>query len=501
MLAATLPLLVSLSVATASTCAAQEPSAGPSIGEAIDQAIAEEMASNHLPGVAVVVVRNGKTIHKRGYGFADLSAERAIDPDKTLFRIGSVSKALTSFAVTRLVQDERLSLSADVAKLVDGISNEPGFKEPVTTWNLLTHTSGFDQIGGRDRQVREFGLSLAERKALRPNLATYLGGNKLRRVTAPGLYFRYDTFGITAAGRVLESITELPYAKAMQQELFDRVGMKDTFVEVPTDRFADLAVGYGWLGEQYGIAPYEVYATTPASSIDSTPADMGRLLEALTGEGKNAHGRLFTEAMNAEVLAPQFRPHPRFSGATHGLWESHSLGGTGGRGVRSVGHGGTNLGFWTMFTIIPEHGLGVLVVANRDPEAGGGRVTAGNRVLDIVADEFIGDVPPRSTAAATPDREIDLAPYAGDYYRGIYCHSCSDEELRNGAWPRGRSLPVLVEGNALRMEDALYLPTTEDDVFVREDGLDEMFFGRDTEGRICFRVSAEGPVTREHPYD
>ncbi|MEM8712035.1 MAG: serine hydrolase domain-containing protein [Planctomycetota bacterium] len=510
-----MPLLSALFVLT--TCQAQDPAPAsseasqdqvavptpssvakvPTFSAEIDRIVEREMDSNHLPGVAVVIVRQGETIHRRGYGFADLSTQRPVDPDRTLFRIGSVSKALTCLAVTRVVQDGRLGMFDDVSEYFGGIVNKPGFQEPVTVWNLMTHTSGFDQVGGLDRQVQQFELPLEERKRLRPDLGTYLGRGKVRRVSPAGCYFRYDTFATALAGHVLEKVTELPYAEAMRQELFARVGMNDSFVEVGPDRFGDLAVGYGWLGDGYGVAPYEVYATTPASSIDATPADMGRLLEALTGEGKSSRGRLFSSEVTAEVLAPQFRPHPRFSGATHGLWEGAWVGDYGGPAVRTVWHGGTNLGFWTLFSVIPSKGVGVLVVANRDPEAGGDWVTVGGQVMEAVVAEFCRGTGPRPTAEVAPAREVDLAEYAGDYYRGVYCHSCTEEELREGGWPRGASLPVTVEGKALRMEEALYLPTAENDVFVREDGLDEMFFGRDADGKIQFRVSSESPVTRE----
>ncbi len=180
----------------------------------VDAVVQQQMADTHLPGAAVVVVLNGETVLKRGYGLADVEAGRRVDPDKTLFRIASVSKALTCLAVTRLVQEGELSLDDDVAKFSPGTRN--------------------------------------------------VSSGKLRRVTAPGLHSRYDTCGISLAGLAIEHATELSSR----------------------------------------------HATTPTSSVDSTPADMGRLLEALTGGGANSHGGLFGQATCEAVLSPQYRPHP-----------------------------------------------------------------------------------------------------------------------------------------------------------------------------------------------
>ncbi len=458
----------------------------------VDRAVQQAMKQHRVPGSAVVIVRNGKTIFNRGYGQANIERSIPVDPDKTLFRIGSISKALTLLTITRLVDDGRLKMDDDVSKIFPGIKNSHGFKEPVTIQNLLTHTSGFDQIGGRDRQVRNFDQTLAERKAARTSIADFLRANRLRRVNPAGEFYRYDTYGTTLAGAIIESRTGKAYADAMKVEMFAPLGMKNTFVEADSEHLPDLATGYEMHDGRNMPQPYEVYVTTPASSIDSTAADMGRLLEALTGKGANEHGRLFSSGTARAVLAPQFRPHPEFSGVTHGLHESFNASGQFAKPVRTVDHGGTMLGFQSQMAIIPQYNVGVFVVTNQS----GGRNPLGAAVMRAVV-ESLPDVPKRR-AIAVPERDLerDLSEFVGDYYYGVYCHECTSEELAAGAWRRGPSRAVTSQDGALTIGNDQYLPRG-DDVFVRSDGENMVYFGRNDQQKISFFVYASSPDTFE----
>lgn len=462
----------------------------------LDAIVNKEMAATHLPGVAVVIVHDGKTIIKRGYGVADVASGRTVDTEQTLFRIGSVSKALTTLAVTRLVDDKRVGLKDDVTRYFDQIINQSGTSEPVTIEHLLTHTAGFDQIG-LNRHVFEYNQTLDERKSLRPSLSDFLGEANLRRVTPPGQLFRYDTYGITLAGLVLARATALSYADAMRQELFEPLGMTSSFVEADDAHLPDLAVGYGWRDSAYIAQPYEVYMTTPASSIDATPADMARLIEAITGGGANANGRLYSEATATAVLSPQYRPHPKFTGITHGFWESPSFDPPDGPAVHSIGHGGSMLGYWTLLEILTEKNVGVFIVANRHPEAGGGPVNLGSRISRAVIDALY-DIPPAiQVADAVSKGDRDLSPYTGDYAFGTFCKSCTQQEFARGAWSIRNPRLVALAEEGLKIDEQIFLPTADADVFVREDRKQEVFFGRDEAGNVSFFVSSFGPSTFE----
>jgi len=97
-----------------------------------------------VAGAVVVVVKDGKIVTQRGFGYADTKARKAVDPDRTLFRVGSVSKLFTWTAVMQLVEQGKIDLDADINRYLD--FRIPAFQgKPVTMRNLMTHTGGFEE--------------------------------------------------------------------------------------------------------------------------------------------------------------------------------------------------------------------------------------------------------------------------------------------------------------------------------------------------------------------
>ncbi|MEL7497772.1 MAG: serine hydrolase [Planctomycetota bacterium] len=467
--------------------------------DTIDQTAERMLTEQHLPGLAIVVVQNGRTVFNKGYGLANVEQQIPVDPDKILFRIGSVSKALTFLLLTRLVDQGRLKRTDNVEQFIDNVANPFGFRQPVTIDHLLQHTGGFDQIG-TNRHVRDHHLSLAERKKKRLGIKAFLESGNLRRVTQAGEMFRYDTYGVTLAGAIIEKVTGQPFATAMKKELFEPLGMRRSFVEVESDFDNDLAMGYGWQQDAFQPRPYEVYETTPASSVDMTPEDMGLLMQALTNDGANENGRLLSKKTMQSVLGPQFRTHPTFVGITHGFFESYtSSEADTDVHLRTIGHGGSMDGYRCALTIIPEKRVGVFLIANRAPESGGGQVDF-RPILKLVINEF-SDAPkakpfPIPTPEVIANRNVQLREYAGDYYYGVYCHSPTREDMSAGAWSRGAARSVSVDKDILIIGDERYLPY-EDDLFVQSEGRRQVHFSRDSNGKVTNFVYSTSPDTFE----
>ncbi len=456
--------------------------------ETLDTIVEGEMERTHIPGVGIAIVKDGKTIYKKGYGVADIRTDRKVDPDSTIFRIGSISKALTLLALTKLIDDGKLAMNEDVSRYIDGIKNPKGFSEAVEMQHLLTHTTGFDQIG-IGRHIYDFELPLAERKAKRPHLADFLNAGNLRRVSPAGAYYRYDTYGTTLAGAIIELVTGSRFPEAMKKEFFNPLGMYRSFVEVEEEHRNHLAIGHGYHEGQYQIAPYEVYLTTPASSIDATPADMGRLLEVLTGDG----GDFFSSKMTKEILGPQFRPHPEFVGKTHGLEESRLWGrAPDAFEIHTVGHGGDMLGYKAFMLVVPSLKLGVFVAANRNREAGGGPVSVWRPLINALLNHYGVEKGVQAFTVPEKDTGIDLREYVGDYYYGVFCHSCTPQEFDQGGWSPSFLRKFTLENGLLTLGEDHYFPAGND-VFVRADGYEKLFFGRDKRGKIAYFVFSDDP--------
>ena len=325
----------------------------PELQKLVEQTVAEAMEREHLPGVAFVMVKDGQVVIARGYGYANLEKQTPVTPDKTIFRIGSITKLLTAHAVMQLADLQKINLNDDVNKYLTQFKVDSRYAEPVRFWHLLTHTAGFDQVGERGREFAK----PEERKA---TLGEYLGGTLLR-IRPPGQVSSYDTWGMTLAGYLVEKITGVPYAEFMQKTVFRPLQMTRSSVETPEALKADLALGYRYQDGKYLAQRYEYYATLPASSIDATALDMARYMIAVLGDGSfDGHNAFLSPRATAPVRQPQFSNAPGIPAFAYGFFEDQI------NGQRTIYHGGNMKGFDTRLYLVPEHKLGFFVAYNSD---------------------------------------------------------------------------------------------------------------------------------------
>ncbi|HEX8212483.1 MAG TPA: serine hydrolase domain-containing protein [Longimicrobium sp.] len=201
-----------------------------------DQAIAGFMRKYAIPGGAVAVLRDGKLIYARGFGYADVAAKTPVQPD-ALFRIASVSKPITSAAVMTLVEEGKLKLDDRVAPLIAHLTPAPGATvdprwEQITIRHLLNHTGGWDRAkpnGGFDPMDRP-GIAAAAVNAPAPasgeTIIRYMKGMPLD--FNPGERYVYSNFGYAILGRVIERLSGMRYEDYVRARVLLPVGANRT---------------------------------------------------------------------------------------------------------------------------------------------------------------------------------------------------------------------------------------------------------------------------------
>jgi CubicO group peptidase (beta-lactamase class C family) len=201
-----------------------------------DQVISDFMRKHAIPGGAVAVMRGGKLVYARGFGYADVEKRTPVQPD-ALFRIASVSKPITSAAIMTLVEDGKLALDDRVAPFIAHLAPAPGATvdprwEQVTIRHLLTHTGGWDRNkpnGGFDPIDRP-AIAAAAVDAPAPasgeTLIRYMKGMPLD--FDPGAKFAYSNFGYIILGRVIERVSDMPYEEYVRARVLGPVGAART---------------------------------------------------------------------------------------------------------------------------------------------------------------------------------------------------------------------------------------------------------------------------------
>src|SRR5678815_344992 len=207
----------------------------PGMGS-FEQSVSDVMQKYSIPGGAVAVVRDGKLIYARGFGYANVENKTPVQPD-ALFRIASVSKPITSAAIMTLVEEGKLRLDDRVAPYIAHLAPPPGATvdprwEQITIRHLLDHTAGWDRDkpnGGFDPMFRP-AIAAAAVGAPAPasaeTIIRYMKGMPLD--FDPGTKFVYSNFGYAILGRVIERLSGMPYEEYVRTRVLQPVGANRT---------------------------------------------------------------------------------------------------------------------------------------------------------------------------------------------------------------------------------------------------------------------------------
>ncbi|TDG14699.1 class A beta-lactamase-related serine hydrolase [Seongchinamella unica] len=254
----------------------------PAVVEAfVDGVVKNHMQSAHSPSGVVAVMKNGKMIFSKGYGFRDVENRIPVEPESTLFRIGSISKLFTWVAVMQQVEQGNLDLDTDVNQYLRTFQIDDSWPgQPVTLRHILTHTAGFED-GAMGYLIIDDASRIIP---LNQSLAKY----QPQRVNAPGQHTAYSNWATALAGLIVANVSGVPFNDYVQRNIFDVLGMKNaTFVEpLPPELDANMAKAYVYAEGRYKERNYEIISNFgPAGSVAATAHDMSFFAHALLKGG------------------------------------------------------------------------------------------------------------------------------------------------------------------------------------------------------------------------
>jgi CubicO group peptidase (beta-lactamase class C family) len=316
----------------------------------LDGLLAAQMEQNHVAGVTLSVVKDGQVFLAKGYGYADVAKRIPVDPEKTLFRVGSVSKLFTWTAVMQLVEQGKLDLDADVNAYLD-FQIPATYPEPITLVHLLTHTPGFEDRG--------FGMAARTPAGLVP-LGKWLARNIPTRVRQPGILCSYSNYGTALAGYIVERQSGRPYDEYVEENILGPLGMEhSTFRQpLPAELAGDMSAGYTYAGGAYKVQPFELLNVAPAGALSATATDMARFMIAHLQDGRYGGARILQEATARQMHGRLFTHDERLNGVTYGFWEMSQP------GHRVIGHGGDTQLFHTVLALLPDEQVGFFASYN-----------------------------------------------------------------------------------------------------------------------------------------
>jgi CubicO group peptidase (beta-lactamase class C family) len=306
----------------------------------IDAIARDEMAKQKMPAVTVAVAKDGRVVYSKAFGSADLENNVPASTE-SLIRTGSLAKPISAAAAMTLYESGKLDLDAPVQKYCPAF---PVKRWPVTTRELLTHTSGIRHYKGGESESTVHFASMSDG-------FTLFAADPL--LFEPGTQFKYTTYGYSVLGCVIEGASGQKYFDYVHDHVLVPAGMTHTFVDDALDIVPHRARGYTKVNGQVKNAELmDSSYKIPGGGLVSTAEDVVLFAIAMS-EGK---------IVKPDTLAIMWVPTKLRDGTmtTYGM-------GFGTRvldGERYLGHTGSQPGTNTIMAILPGKHFAVAVLAN-----------------------------------------------------------------------------------------------------------------------------------------
>ena len=398
-------LLASLSLLTAcgsTSSSANLPPREPPSGEHqltaedvnawLDGKLPDALKNGDIPGAVVTVVKDGQVVTTRGYGWADTGASGgqpvAVDPQKSLFRVASISKIPTSISAMQLVEQGKVDLDADISAYLD-FEIERRFDEPLTLRHLLTHSAGFEEHGSLTPTT---------------DLEAYVKNDPPAQVFAPGTTPGYSNYGMALAGYIVQRVSGQPFETYVREHVLEPAGMTTSTYEqpLPAGLAGSLGPGHTSAGEEVS---FELMGDFPAGSLTVSAPDFAAFMNAQLSRSP----KLLREETWEQMWSPGLGEDKLGNRAKAG---EMGLGyfDLSRHGQRVVGHGGDIPGWHSQFELYPEEKTGIFISYNGD---GNGSDSSNNLREDLAqgfADRYFpGDAVKASGSKDSAERARQVA--------------------------------------------------------------------------------------------
>lgn len=327
------------------------------VEDVLDRAIQSRMDVEGIAGAIVAVVADGEVLLSKGYGTANVRDGIAVDPDRTLFRIGSLSKLFVWTAVMQLVENGQLDLDTDVNEYVDfEIPNRlygrgrSAIAAPITLKHLMTDSAGLEDVPADLFHLRpEDTISLEE----------YIRTHVPARVFPPGEVSAYSNYGSALGGYIVQRVSGMPFAHYVEQNIFGPLHMERSTFRQPVEPALadDVARGYRFADGQFIEGDF-VYALGPAGAMSTTAANMARFMLAHLHGGAVDGQRILSEDAVRHMHSPLFSQHAALDGMTHGFLQQTR------NGQPVLYRMGSVLIFNSGLYLLPEASVGLFVSFN-----------------------------------------------------------------------------------------------------------------------------------------
>jgi CubicO group peptidase (beta-lactamase class C family) len=436
----------------------------------LDGLVPLQIKQDDIAGVTISVVKDGKLLFAKGYGYADVEKKKPVSAQETLFRPGSISKLFTWTAVMQLFEQGKLDLDRDVNDYLD-FKIPDAFGKPITLKHIMTHTPGFEE------QIKD----LFRTDATKLNLGEYLKTHIPARIYPPGTVPAYSNYATAVAGYIVERVSGKPFDEYVAENILKPLNMThSTFKQpLPSELAPFMSNGYR-LGSDAPQA-FEVINPFPAGSLSSSATDMAQFMMAHLADGQLGNVTILKPETARLMHSRLFALDDAANAMCYGFYEESR------NGHRIIGHGGDTIYFHSDLHLVLDQQLGFFVSYNSGGRNGGGsgRVNLWNAFLDRY-------YPYAATAASSATAKDDAKAVSGTY---ILSRRAERSFLKTAALVSQFTVSPVGDGDieTPQLPGANGKPKRWQGIgsmtFLERDGQDKLIFKPDQSGRMQMILS------------
>lgn len=367
----------------------------------MDEFLLKKVEDEYIPNMVVTIVADGEVVFEKGYGLANIEGQVKVNPETTMFRIGSVSKLFTWTAIMQLAEQGKLDLHTDInqyldfeipARLAVGPNKEQ--PKPITLFDLMTHTPGFE-----DYSSDIFRLTAEEM----PPLGQYVREYRPERVFPAGEVLAYSNYGTALAGYIVEQVSGIPYSEYVEENIFRPLDMNhSTFQQpLPTEFSTNLAQAYRYIDGEFKEGSFE-FVPGAAGGMSSTAKDMAKFMQAYLQGGIFNGERILEEDTVQHMFQQQFTHHDQLDGMALGFIEKTM------NGIRILNHGGNTALFDTGLYLLPQENIGLFISYS------GNNYRTHTELFEAFMDHYF---PSDNSVTITSRGEESSRKYVGEYHQ------------------------------------------------------------------------------------
>jgi CubicO group peptidase (beta-lactamase class C family)/acetolactate synthase regulatory subunit len=398
----------------------------------ISDLIQHSMAQSKVTGLSIALIDDQRVVWSQGFGYANLEHKALATPD-TLYRVASISKLFTGTAAMQLAERGLLDIDQPVSKVLpDFAPLAAPAHGAITPRQLMTHHSGLprDKIQGFQSAA----------PAPFSDVVSYL--NSTPTAYPPGNIFAYSNLGVTLLGSVVQKLSGTPFAQHMQQSVLAPLGMTDSSFDSSPPPAAQMSLGY-----KNGVVEKEwPLRDLPAAGLNSSAKDLAKFISMVFAGGRSGENQVLKPETVAEMMRPQNSAVPLDLNFQVGLgWMLSTLGKSTLQNAGPVAHHAGGIGsFHSQMYLLPQHKLGVVVLAN---SASAGEVVdhVATEALSLALEAKTGIQQPQPAQVAwadTPTPAATLQAAVGDYATALGLVTVSREGKNLRAQALGQSLDL-----------------------------------------------------------